>query len=164
VAELLRRVGLRPEFLRRYPHAFSGGERQRIGIARALALRPSFVVADGRIQRSTFQCALRTLNLLSDLQEEFHLTYLFISHDLSVVQHICDRVAVMSRRQGWSRSRPPKSCISIPSTRIPRRLLSAVPKTDPDRSRGASPSKARCQIPAGRRLAATFIPRLPLRD
>jgi len=95
VATLLRRVGLRPEYMRRYPHAFSGGERQRIGIARALATNPRLIVADEAISALDVSIRAQILNLMEVLQAELGLTYLFIAHDLSVIRHICDRVNVM---------------------------------------------------------------------
>ncbi|MEO8606809.1 MAG: oligopeptide/dipeptide ABC transporter ATP-binding protein [Chloroflexota bacterium] len=95
VAGLLRKVGLRPEYMKRYPHAFSGGERQRIVIARALATNPRLIVADEAISALDVSIRAQILNLLKDLQDEMGLTYLFIAHDLSVIRHICDRVNVM---------------------------------------------------------------------
>lgn len=95
VASLLEEVGLRPEYMRRYPHAFSGGERQRIGIARAIALRPRLIIADEAVSALDVSVQAQTLNLMNSLKAKFDLTYVFVAHDLSVVEYICDRVAVM---------------------------------------------------------------------
>ncbi|MBN1429191.1 MAG: ATP-binding cassette domain-containing protein [Anaerolineae bacterium] len=95
VAYLLKRVGLRPEYMQRYPHAFSGGERQRVGVARALVTNPSLIICDEAVSALDVSIRAQILNLLEELQSDFDLTYLFISHDLSVIRHICDRVVVM---------------------------------------------------------------------
>jgi peptide/nickel transport system ATP-binding protein/oligopeptide transport system ATP-binding protein len=127
VSELLRQVGLKPEMLERYPHEFSGGQRQRIGIARALAVKPKFIVCDEPVSALDVSVQAQIVNLLQDLQEELKLTYLFIAHDLAVVEHMSDHVLVMYRGK-IVESASAEAIYENPQHEYTKKLLAAVPE------------------------------------
>jgi peptide/nickel transport system ATP-binding protein len=134
IAELLSLVGLAPEHARRFPHEFSGGQRQRIGIARALAVEPQFIVADEPVSALDVSIQAQVINLLSDLRERFGLTMLFISHDLDVVEYLCDRIVVLYLGKVMEVA-PAKELYKAPKHPYTEALLAASPRPDPEARR-----------------------------
>jgi oligopeptide transport system ATP-binding protein len=134
VQELLERVGLSSEHYNRFPHEFSGGQRQRIGIARAIALKPKLIVADEPVSALDVSIRAQIVNLLDDLQDEFGLTYLFVAHDIGVVRHVSDRIAVMYEGKIVEEGKADQVC-EHPTHSYTRTLLAAVPIPDPRESR-----------------------------
>jgi oligopeptide transport system ATP-binding protein len=134
VQELLERVGLSSEHFSRYPHEFSGGQRQRIGIARALALKPKLVICDEPVSALDVSIQAQIVNLLDDLQDELGLAYLFVAHDIGVVRHIADRIAVMNEGKIVEQGSADQVC-EQPRDEYTKKLLAAVPIPDPKESR-----------------------------
>jgi len=160
VVDLLRQVGLRPQHLTRYPHAFSGGQRQRIGIARALALEPRLIVADEPVSALDVSVQAQVLNLLQQLQERLGLTYLFIAHDLSVVRHIADRVAVMYAGQIVEVAAT-EALFTRPRHPYSHALLSAAPLPEPDRPADRLVLTGEVADPGNLPAGCAFHPRCP---
>ncbi|MCW5722837.1 MAG: dipeptide ABC transporter ATP-binding protein [Devosia sp.] len=161
VQELLRLVGLNPYFVNRYPHEFSGGQRQRIGVARALAVNPDFIICDEPISALDVSIQAQIVNLLQDLQRELGLTYLFIAHDLSMVRHISDRVAVMYLGKIVELASS-ADLYHRPSHPYTRALLASIPVPDPEAARPTEPMRGEIPSPIDIPSGCRFRSRCPL--
>ncbi len=163
VQELLRLVGLNPNFTNRYPHEFSGGQRQRIGIARALAVNPSFIVCDEPVSALDVSIQAQIINLLQDLQKEFKLTFLFIAHDLAVVRHLSDRIAVMYLGKVVETA-DRNHIYENPQHPYTKALLSSIPVPDPQVERERAPILPKGEIPSpvNPPSGCRFHPRCPI--